>query len=41
MIRKGQVQGIEQGNSVSQVKFIESILALPPRETRIILIVCP
>ncbi len=28
MIRKGQVKGIEQGNSVSQVKFIESIFEI-------------
>ena len=28
MIRKGQVNGIEQGNSVSQAKFIEAIFAV-------------
>ncbi len=28
MIRKGQVKGSEQGNSVSQVKFIESIFEI-------------
>lgn len=33
MIRKGQVKGIAQGSSVSQVKFIESTLALPLRAT--------
>jgi transposase-like protein len=28
MIRKGQVKGIEQGDSVSQVRFVESILGI-------------
>ncbi|MEP0914943.1 DDE-type integrase/transposase/recombinase, partial [Leptolyngbya sp. GB1-A1] len=28
MIRKGQVKGIEQGDSVSQVRFIESIFGI-------------
>ena len=28
MIRKGQVKGVEQGDSVSQVKFIESIFEI-------------
>jgi transposase-like protein len=28
MIRKGQVKGIEQGNSVSQAKFIEAIFGI-------------
>lgn len=28
MIRKGQVKGIEQGNSVSQGKFIEAIFGV-------------
>lgn len=28
MIRKGQVNGIEQGNSVSQAKFIEAIFTV-------------
>lgn len=28
MIRKGQVKGVEQGDSVSQVQFIESIFGI-------------
>jgi len=28
MIRKGQVKGVEQGDSVSQAKFIESIFEI-------------
>jgi IS6 family transposase len=28
MMRKGQVKGIEQGNSVSQAKFIEAIFGI-------------
>ncbi|MBD2028281.1 DDE-type integrase/transposase/recombinase [Leptolyngbya sp. FACHB-711] len=28
MIRKGQVKGIEQGNSVSQAKFVEAIFGI-------------
>lgn len=28
MIRKGQVDGIDQGSSVSQVKFIEAIFGV-------------
>jgi transposase-like protein len=28
MIRKGQVKGVEQGNSVSQAKLIESIFGI-------------
>jgi len=28
MIRRGQVKGVEQGNSVSQMKFIESIFGI-------------
>jgi transposase-like protein len=30
MIRKGQVKGIEQGDSVSQVKFIKVIFGIAP-----------
>jgi hypothetical protein len=28
MIRKGQVKGVEQGDSVSQARFIESIFEI-------------
>jgi IS6 family transposase len=28
MIRKGQVKGVEQGDGVSQVKFIEAIFGI-------------
>ncbi len=28
MITKGQVKGVEQGDSVSQVKFIEAIFGM-------------
>jgi hypothetical protein len=28
MIRKGQVKGVEQGNSISQVKLIEAIFGI-------------